>query len=111
TVPVVALTDIWSVSMAELTAMAIHTLPNGHTVGEKTWGANGPLTDNKILNGGQFSAANFLSVYTSSAMFRYKDGKIYEGEGFPPDYSVPFNLQDFRNTGDLQLEKALSLMQ
>ena len=111
TVPVVALTDIWSISMSELTAMAIHTLPNGHTVGEKTWGANGPLTDNEILNGGQFSAANFLSVYTSSAMFRYKDGKIYEGEGFPPDYSVPFNLQDFQNTGDLQLEKALSLMQ
>jgi carboxyl-terminal processing protease len=110
TVPVVALTDIWSTSMSELTAMAIHALPKGHTVGEKTWGANGPLTSNEILNGGQFSAAGFLSVYTSSAMFRYKDGKIYEGEGFPPDYDVPFNIADFQNTGDLQLEKALSLM-
>lgn len=111
TVPVVALTDIWSTSMAELTAMSIHALPNGHTVGEKTWGATGPLTNNEILNGGQFDAANFLSVYTSSAMFRYKDGKIYEGEGFPPDYAVPFNLQEFQTVGDTQLEKALSLME
>ena len=95
TVPVVALTDIWSVSMAELTAMAIHSLPNGHTVGEKTWGANGPLTDNEILNGGQFSAAGFVSVYTSSAMFRYKDGKIYEGEGFPPDLQRAFQRVRF----------------
>ena len=110
TVPVVALTDIWSASMSELTAMAIHALPKGHTVGEKTWGANGPLTGNEILNGGQFTAANFMFVYTSSAMFRYKDGKIYEGEGFPPDFNVPFSENDFRTIGDTQLEKALGLM-
>ncbi len=110
TVPVVALTDIWSTSMAELTAMAIHTLPNGHTVGETTWGANGPLTANEILNGGQFTAANFLFAYTSSSMFKYIDGNIYEGKGFPPDYPVPFALSDFQTYGDRQLEKALSLM-
>ena len=111
TVPVVALTDIWSTSMAELTAMSIHTLPNGHTVGELTWGANGPLTANEILNGGQFTAANFTFVYTSSSMFKYIDNNIYEGKGFPPDYPVPFNLTDFQTSGDKQLEKALSLMQ
>jgi carboxyl-terminal processing protease len=112
TKPVVVLTDIWTVSMAELTAMAIHALPNGngHTVGEKTWGANGPLTDNEILNGGQFTAANFTYVYTSSSMFKYIDGNIYEGKGFPPDYPVAFSLHSFQTTGDTQLEKALSLM-
>ena len=110
TVPVVALTDIWSASMAELTAMAIHTLPNGHTVGELTWGANGPLAENEILNGGRFIAANFLFAYTSSSMFKYIDGNIYEGKGFPPDYPVPFALSDFQTYGDRQLEKALSLM-
>jgi carboxyl-terminal processing protease len=110
TVPMVVLTDIWTVSMAELTAMAIHTLPNGHIVGERTWGANGPLTNNEILNGGQFTAANFLFAYTSSSMFKYIDGNIYEGKGFPPDYDVPFNLNAFRTTGDTQLAKALSLM-
>ena len=113
TVPVVVLTDIWTTSMAELTAMAVHALPNGngHTVGEKTWGATGPLTDNEILNGGQFTAANFLFAYTSSSVFKYIDGNIYEGKGFPPDYNVPFNLNAFQTSGDTQLEKALSLMQ
>ena len=98
--------------MAELTAMAVHALPNGngHTVGETTWGANGPLADNEILNGGQFTAANFLFAYTSSSMFKYIDGNIYEGKGFPPDYNVPFDLHAFQTTGDTQLEKALSLM-
>lgn len=110
TVPVVAIADIWSVSMAEITTMAIHSLPNGHFVGETTWGANGPLTDNQVYNAGQFTAGNFVSVYTSSSMFRYKDGNIYEGKGFPPDYVVPFNLDDFNNYGDKQLEQALQLM-
>ena len=111
TVPIVAIADIWTTSMAELTAMAIHTLPNGHIVGERTWGANGPLTANENLNGGQFTAANFLFAYTSSSMFKYIDGNIYEGKGFPPDYDVPFNLNSFQTSGDKQLEKALSLMQ
>ena len=96
--------------MAELTAMAIHTLPKGRIVGERTWGANGPLTANENLNGGQFTAANFLFAYTSSGMFKYIDGNIYEGKGFPPDDAVPFNLNSFQTSGDKQLEKALTLM-
>jgi carboxyl-terminal processing protease len=110
TVPVVALTDIYSTSMAELTAMSVQLLPNGHTVGETTWGANGPLTQNIVFNAGQFTAANFLFAYTSSAAFKYIDGNIYEGKGFPPEFMVPFNINDFRQKGDLQLEKALTLM-
>ncbi len=111
TVPVVALTDIYSTSMSELTAMSIRLLPNGHTVGETTWGANGPLTQNSSFNGGQFTAANFLFAYTSSAAFKYIDGNIYEGKGFPPEYAVPFKLNEFQQQGDLQLEKAFTLMQ
>lgn len=110
TLPVVAITDIWTTSMAELTAMAIHILPNGHTVGERTWGANGPITANENLNGGQFTVTNFLFAYTSSSLFKYIDGNIYEGKGFPPDYDVPFSLNSFQTSGDKQLEKALSLM-
>lgn len=33
--PVVLLTSLYSISMAELTAMAIHSLPNGHLIGER----------------------------------------------------------------------------
>jgi carboxyl-terminal processing protease len=111
TVPIVALTDLYSTSMSELTAMSIKLLPKGMTVGERTWGATGPLTQNIVFNGGQFTSANFLFAYTSSAAFKYVDGNIYEGIGFPPDYPVPFQLSDFQNRGDLQLEKALSLME
>jgi carboxyl-terminal processing protease len=112
TKPVVVLTDIWTTSMAELTVMAVHGLPNGngHTVVETTWRAKGPITDNEILNGGQFTVAGFVYVYTSSSMFKYIDENIYEGNGFPPDYIVPFNLNAFQTTGDTLLEKALSLM-
>ena len=98
--------------MVELIATATDALlnGNGHTIVETTWGNNGPLTNNEILNGGQFTAAIFLYAYTSSIMFKYIDGKIYEGKGFPPDYNVPFSLHAFQTSGDTQLENALSLM-
>lgn len=109
-VPIIVLADNYSVSLAELTTMAIHSLPNGSFVGETTWGATGPLAPNEIFNGGQFTAANFLFAYTSSSMFKYVDGNIYEGKGFPPDVSVPFNSAALRAGVDLQLEKAISLI-
>lgn len=110
TVPIVMLADAWSVSMAEMTTMAVKALPNGHFVGERTWGANGPLTGNKFYNGGQFSTGWLKLVYTSSLMFKYKDGNIYEGTGFPPDMAVPYNPAALKAGRDLQLEAALSLI-
>lgn len=110
TIPIVMLADAWSVSMAEITTMAVKALPNGHFVGERTWGANGPLTGNKFYNGGQFSTGWLKLVYTSSLMFKYKDGNIYEGVGFPPDITVPYNPAALKAGRDLQLEAALSLI-
>lgn len=106
-VPVAALTDAWTESMGEITAMSVHALKNGFTVGQKTWGATGPLALNQMFNGGQFTAANFVFAYTSSSAFKYIDGKTYEGKGFPPDYDLAFDLT---KRGDNQLEKAISLM-
>lgn len=107
TIPVVALADAWSVSLAELTTMAIHTMPNGKFVGETTWGANGPLSPNQTFNGGQFTAANFLFAYTSSSEFKYLDGNIYEGKGFPPDIAVPFNPTYLNQGRDAAFEAAV----
>jgi hypothetical protein len=107
TVPITVLTDSYSVSLAELFAMVIHTLPNGKVVGETTWGATGPLTDNAVYNDGQFDVGNFLSVYTSSAAFEYVDGRRYEGKGFPPDVAVPFDPTALSAGHDPCLEKAL----
>jgi carboxyl-terminal processing protease len=106
-IPVVALADAWSVSLAELTTMAIHTMPNGKFIGERTWGANGPLSQNQNFNGGQFSVANFMYAYTSSSEFKYLDNSIYEGKGFPPDITVPFNEAALRQGRDAALEAAI----
>ena len=124
--PIAVLADGLSASMAELTAMTVKALPNSIFVGDTTWGANGPLTQNSDFNAGSFSFGNlgtnvdygityyYGSVYTSSCMFKYLDNKIYEGKGFPPDYVVkvtpdqiflPDNVVD-----DPQLNKAISLL-
>ncbi|WP_212001619.1 S41 family peptidase [Chitinophaga sp. HK235] len=110
TIPIVVLADAWSVSMAEITTMAVKTFPNGHFVGERTWGANGPLTGNVFYNGGQFTTGWLTQVYTSSLMFKYKDGNIYEGKGFPPDLAVPYDLASLNAGRDPQLEAAVSLI-
>lgn len=107
TAPIVVLADAWSVSMSEITAMAVKALPNGHFVGERTWGGNGPLTSNKNYNGGQFSTGFLNQVYTSSLMFKNLDGNIYESKGFPPDQEVKYNAAALRAGRDLQLEAAI----
>jgi carboxyl-terminal processing protease len=106
-IPVVALADAWSVSLAELTTMAIHTMPNGKFIGETTWGANGPISSNQNFNGGQFTVADFLSVYTSSSEFKYLNGNIYEGKGFPPDIYVPYDEATLMQGHDPAFEAAI----
>lgn len=127
TKPIAVLADGESVSMAELTAMSLKRLSNTTVVGDTTWGANGPLTDNNVFNAGSFNFGNvftnietgstsyFGNAYTSSTQFKYIDDKIYEGKGFPPDYTIkqtprtvflPNNYID-----DPQLDKAIKLLQ
>ncbi len=108
TVPIIALADSYSVSLAELTTMAISTMPNGTFIGEITWGANGPLSPNPNFNGGQFTAANFLFAYTSSSEFRYINKTVYEGKGFPPDVVVPYNAAALSSGRDAALEAAIT---
>jgi hypothetical protein len=122
--PIVVLVDGESVSMAEITALSLKQLPNTTLVGDTTWGAQGPLTQNPDFNDGSFSFGNLSTniqtgetlyyghAFTSSVMFRYIDGKIYEGLGFPPDVELKvtpdqvFLANNFVN--DPQLVKAVS---
>jgi len=108
--PVVVLADNYSISLAEALTMAIKTLPNSSFVGETTWGATGPITANAVYNDGPFTIPGFLSVYTSSAVFQYRDGKIYEGKGFPPDIAIPFNLTTLYSGDDPSLDSAIMLI-
>lgn len=127
TKPIVVLADGESVSMAELTTMSLKRLSNTTIVGDTTWGANGPLTDNNVFNAGSFNFGNvytnietgttgyYGNAYTSSTMFKYIDGNIYEGKGFPPDYTIKQTLNQvfLRNNfiDDPQLDKAITLLQ
>ena len=63
-----------------------------------------------MYNDGQFSIPGFLSVYTSSAAFKYANGNRYEGVGFPPDVPVTFNLDNLSLKKDAALESALTLL-
>jgi carboxyl-terminal processing protease len=114
TAPIVVLADHLSVSMAEITAMAIKTLPNGKFIGTRTWGANGPLTSSVYFDGGQFTigsaafgSGGYLFVYTSSSMFKYLNGDIYEGVGVPPDIYARETTAAYLSGDDLVLDAAI----
>ncbi len=125
--PIVVLADGESVSMAELTTMALKQLTGTKVVGDTTWGANGPLTDNSVFSGGSFNFGNvytniqtgattyYGNAYTSSTQFKYINGNIYEGKGFPPDYDIKVKKSDVflpnNYVDDPQLDKAISLFQ
>ena len=109
-IPIIVLADMSSASLSEAVVMAIKSIPNGIFVGETTWGATGPITEEEAFNDGQFQISNFLSVQASSCNFKYLDGKIYEGIGFMPDVFIPYNLDSLLNKVDNQLEKAISLI-
>jgi carboxyl-terminal processing protease len=111
TLPVYILADRYSQSMAEIVTMALRALPQCKVVGETTFGATGPIAENALYDDGSFELPGFLSVTTSSVEFKYIDGRIYEGLGFPPDYQVPFNAQAISSGDDPQLDKVLSLVQ
>lgn len=110
TLPIFILADKYSQSMAEITTMALRTLPQCRVVGETTYGATGPFGENALYDDGPFQVPGFLSVTTSSVEFKYIDEKMYEGAGFPPDYPVPYSLRALSSGDDPQMDKVMSLI-
>lgn len=108
-VPIVVLADMYSASMAEITTLAVQSLPNGYFLGERTYGATGPVAENTIYNGGQFKNPVF-SVYISSLMFKDIQNISYEGIGIKPDIEVKYDQQAINNDRDTQLEKVIELI-
>ncbi|PVH24595.1 S41 family peptidase [Sphingobacterium corticibacter] len=110
TAPIVVIADNYSISMSEITALAVQAMPNGHFVGERTWGAMGPLTSNYIYNAGQFATSFMSLVYTSSLQIKALDNRVYEGIGLTPDVSAPVDLVTLATGRDAQLEAAIQLI-
>ncbi|PWL58415.1 MAG: hypothetical protein DBY35_12875 [Bacteroidales bacterium] len=105
-VPVVALADINSVSMAEITPIAIMAMPNGFMIGERTVGGHGPLNGNiNDFYAGELENKAFL-MYTSTSMTKRADGVCYEGYGVVPDIEALFNAEEFSKGNDTQLYRA-----
>ncbi|MCS6929703.1 MAG: S41 family peptidase [Saprospiraceae bacterium] len=113
--PMVVLCDGFSVSSAERTTMALSLLPQVTVVGERTFGAQSAIYPNKVGRNlqyaGSFSLPNGWLVVSAFEVYRFADGQLYEGVGFPPDVVVPLDVARFKATGfDNQLEKALEIL-
>ena len=106
--PIIVLIDNYSVSLAETMAIIIKTMPNGFLIGEKTWGATGPIIYDNLYNSGYFEINNFLKVYTSTAEFKYIDNSIFEGSGITPDLEIPSNIFSLNMGRDEQLDAAIN---
>lgn len=121
--PIVVLVDKYSVSMSEITAMALSTLPNVTIVGDTTWGGTGALHNLTFSrNGGKYFIGNeILGVYFYCPLMKYRgpDGKSYEGKGFTPNIVVKRDestakYDDYGDISDMekdnQLEKAVEVV-
>lgn len=108
--PIVVLANLHSVSMSEMTCMAVSALPNGCVVGERTYGGTGPLAgDYKFAYSGAWNN-NVLKIYGSTAVMKDARGKIHEGVGIVPHIEVlqtPEVEAEMRSGVDPQLERAL----
>ncbi len=112
TKPIVVLVDQYSVSMSEMTSLAVkYTFPDARLVGEQTWGGTGqiPFNDTRYL-GGQFIAANFVKVYTAGVEFRDKNLVSYENKGIVPDIKIAYDPEKIKSNIDVQLEKGIEYL-
>ncbi len=113
--PVVVLCNGFTISAAERVTMALSLLPQVTVVGETTYGAQSVVSfgsEARDFNyAGAFNLPNGWNVSTAVEVYRFADGNLYEGIGFPPDVAVPFDVNLFKTTGrDNQLERALQIL-
>lgn len=111
TVPIVSIIDFYSMSMSEMFTSAIKSMPNGHSVGENSWGGSSPIFDDDIATGGGvFYPPFFDMVYTSGIAFTDRNSQSLEGRGLKPDLTIPYDKTALDAGKDPQLEGAISLI-
>lgn len=94
-IPFVVLTNICSISMGEIEpAVMRHVMPTVHVIGERTYGATGPLQPVSFIDlnyGGPFGDQNNMNHYIYTSTFEAQvGGKVLEGIGVTPDEIVLF---------------------
>ena len=110
-VPIVVMADMNSISMAEMTTLAVLGLPKGCFIGERTHGGTGTIAADNIafdqFYGGYFNINDILEVYTTMTMMKDLDGVNHEGVGIPPTIEAPFDGVNLLQGIDTQLERAV----
>ncbi len=112
TKPIAVLVDQYSVSMSEMTSLAVKNIfSKSKLIGETTWGGTGqiPPGDTRYL-GGQFIAANFAKVYMAGVEFRDKNLVSYENKGIVPDIKIAYDPEAIKSNIDVQLEKGIEYL-
>lgn len=107
---VVIITNKFSISSSEITCMALKELPNVTVIGEQTFGANGPISEQKEFTG-NFTMPNGWQVQLAQRITYDKNKNIYEGKGVPPDIFVKQNINAASNGIDNQLEEAINFLE
>lgn len=112
-IPYVVLCDLYSISMGEIETMAIkNALPTSYIIGERTFGATGPLIPGAVdlTYGGIFGDINTMDHYVYTSTFESMvDGQVMEGIGFTPDKVV--NRKDHNGEYKSQVDAAIEYIQ
>ena len=92
-IPYVVICDIFSISMGEIEPATIKAvLPTSHIIGERTFGATGPLQPTNFIDlnyGGPFGGISTMHHYIYTSTFESSiGGKVLEGIGLTPDQEV-----------------------
>lgn len=119
--PIVVLCDGYTMSMGELTTYSAKLLPNGHVIGDRTYGAfNGLDMQYDRTYSGSFgdSENGPLFVYTPSYLTTPIDGTMIESVGVMPDEYIPYDekivdamIGDIDNITDAHIEAAIKYIQ
>lgn len=107
--PVVIISDLYSVSMSEISTMMVKAMPNGCFIGERTFGGHGVINgDFEEHYSGTFGDRNGNHyAYLSTRIVKDYNGDILEGIGVTPDIEMPYSADDFKDGKDSWLSRAV----
>ena len=109
---IVGLCDMGSVSCAEFASSFIKHLPNGHLIGNRTFGGtcvlNGVYDADYSGTFGSSDGDHFVNLPACLVLYG-EERTLYEGVGVTPDETVPYDEQLFEETHeDNQLNAAIN---
>lgn len=115
--PIVVLCDGQSISMSEITTYSAKLLPNGHVIGDRTFGGFNALDmqyDRTYAGSFGDFAKGPLFVYAPCCLSTPIDGTRIESVGVMPDEFIPYDkkivddmINDLDNITDAHIEAAI----